>query len=532
MRNIKMLVLIFSLLSLVLLSADNYMELIWEQQGEHDEAEYGYSIAAIDFNGDNIDDLVVGSYDWNTGGVPTNEYPGKIYFYFGGDDFDNIPELTVDGTQYHNQTALGYHLVNLGDVNGDGYEDLGSKRAGDWQIIRYYLEIYYGGPDCDTIPDFQHITYMTDISGLYSFYPLGDVNGDGYDDAGYVVVTQETDVNQYYIIYGGETPQVEYWNTIGSGGVSIREIGNINNDEYDDFMIGFMDIETQFRHNVIFYGDTIIDTLIIDTLYTQTVYPIDTGGAYAGDFNGDGTDDFIGCWSTENGTALWFGSIALSSEPDVFLPSYCSAYGHDGKCFGFGDLNNDGYSDLVLGSPLWSNHQGKAYFYIGDEYANGSIDLDIPAPLIVGSQFGTSVAIGDFNNDGFDDAAIGAPAPYSGWYPGYVYVYSGNDSLEETTPVSVNEITSIPGITFNAYPNPFNPTVTFEIKAEDYDNLQIEIFNVKGQKVHTLNIENLILNNKKIVWNAEAHPSGVYFCKLISVETEKILSVKKVTLLK
>ncbi|MCK4312547.1 MAG: hypothetical protein KAW88_07415 [Candidatus Cloacimonetes bacterium] len=63
-----------------------------------------------------------------------------------------------------------------------------------------------------------------------------------------------------------------------------------------------------------------------------------------------------------------------------------------------------------------------------------------------------------------------------------------------------NEITSIPGITFNAYPSPFNPTITFSVKftaefakdAETCPPWRIQIFNVKGQKVETLECINRV----------------------------------------
>ncbi len=523
MRNRIILVLLSFALNL--LFAENSMELIWEQQGEHIESEYGYSLAALDFNGDGIDDLVIGSDRWNPQGQPNSTAEGKVYFCWGGTNFDNIPDLTMDGSQYGFSTSLGRHLANLGDINGDGYEDLGSLRLGNYPVsgIRQFIEIYYGGPNCDTVPDFEHLIYF-DEGTLYSFYPLGDVNGDGYDDAGYVILTEDTVVNQYYVIYGGETPQVEYWNTVGSGGMSIRGIGNINNDEYDDFLISFYDNEYSGYCNIIFYGDTVINPVIIDTLYSNTANFI-PGGADAGDFNGDGTDDFIGCWGHfEGGTALWFGG-EQNNEPSVIL----DAFGRGSKCFSWGDLNNDGYHDLVLGSPLWSNHQGKAYFFIGDENANGSIDLDIEAPVIVGTYFSTAVAVGDFNHDGFDDTAIGAPDDYGNWYPGYVYVYAGNDNLEETTTVSIHEeeIPTFDGIEFNAYPNPFNPIVTFEIKTENLENLQIEIFNIKGQRIKTIPI---VVRN--ISWYSNNNASGIYLCKLVNIETEKVLTVKKVTLLK
>ena len=40
------------------------------------------------------------------------------------------------------------------------------------------------------------------------------------------------------------------------------------------------------------------------------------------------------------------------------------------------------------------------------------------------------------------------------------------------------------------------------------------------------------VKKKKIFWNAENQPSGVYFCKLVNIENDNVLSVKKVTLMK
>jgi hypothetical protein len=64
----------------------NEMELIATLQGEHNQSEFGFTIACLDFNGDGLDDLVVGANRWDpeyTGGS-TPAVWGKIYFYFGG----------------------------------------------------------------------------------------------------------------------------------------------------------------------------------------------------------------------------------------------------------------------------------------------------------------------------------------------------------------------------------------------------------------------------------------------------------------
>lgn len=96
------------------------MELIWEGVGEFDESRYGGSITTLDFNHDGIDDLVVGSYEWSSNLNQSGPDQGKIYVYYGGTQFDTIPDLTADGSCYDYTTRLGEHIINIGDVNGDG----------------------------------------------------------------------------------------------------------------------------------------------------------------------------------------------------------------------------------------------------------------------------------------------------------------------------------------------------------------------------------------------------------------------------
>ena len=66
------------------------------------------------------------------------------------------------------------------------------------------------------------------------------------------------------------------------------------------------------------------------------------------------------------------------------------------------------------------------------------------------------------------------------------------------------------------YPNPFNPATTFsfEISNEQNEQIMIEIFNAKGQKVDQLRISNYDLGINEVVWDADKFASGVYFYKL------------------
>ena len=81
------------------------------------------------------------------------------------------------------------------------------------------------------------------------------------------------------------------------------------------------------------------------------------------------------------------------------------------------------------------------------------------------------------------------------------------------------------------FPNPFNPSTTISFGTSNlHENTQIDIFNVKGQKVDHLRIKNEELRNGKIVWNADEFSSGIYFYKLISdgktVDSQKMLLMK------
>lgn len=98
------------------------------------------------------------------------------------------------------------------------------------------------------------------------------------------------------------------------------------------------------------------------------------------------------------------------------------------------------------------------------------------------------------------------------------------DSLGQYVNIEEYEITP-PHFTFNCYPNPFNPIINFEIKSDDLSDLQLKIFNVKGQIVKTISIE-----TKTINWDANDNASGIYICNLMKKNI--LLQTKKITLIK
>ena len=71
------------------------------------------------------------------------------------------------------------------------------------------------------------------------------------------------------------------------------------------------------------------------------------------------------------------------------------------------------------------------------------------------------------------------------------------------------------------YPNPFNPTTTISFSLQNNSNVELSVYNIKGQLVETLVIEFKPSGEHSIVWNAENQASGIYFYKLKAGEYSK-----------
>lgn len=103
-----------------------------------------------------------------------------------------------------------------------------------------------------------------------------------------------------------------------------------------------------------------------------------------------------------------------------------------GAAIASGDLNGDGFQDLVIGSPFASREEmewnGAVSVVFGGNSAKSSYDMRFFGERS-GDQLGTSLTVGDYNNDGIDDMAIGA---YNAYYqtkrPGKVYIIFGEST--------------------------------------------------------------------------------------------------------
>ena len=111
------------------------------------------------------------------------------------------------------------------------------------------------------------------------------------------------------------------------------------------------------------------------------------------------------------------------------------------------------------------------------------------------------------------------------------------ENLGETynSPDEISSVTSDNSELFQNYPNPFNPITTISYSIPIESDVEISIYNLKGQKIKTFINENLKSGNYSLVWNGKNDKgkpvsSGFYFYKL--VVNGKTKAIKKCVMLK
>ena len=361
-----------------------------------------------------------------------------------------------------------------GDVNGDNLDDLlVATGVGAVRVIFGPTSGFNGLFNGQQVDGNNGFIILNDAVNDSLVAGLGDINGDGLDDVG---VASLTGTRVIFGSSAGFDRTLDVASLDGSNGfvvetsaTDIKRAGDVNGDGLPDFIVGNANATpnslTGAGASYVIFGRSTgyPASLSLASLDGSTGFGIigisaeDRTGSYvsgAGDFNNDGFDDvLIGApYQTTDGKAeagaayLVFGgdnfpaalSLADIDGTNGFVFKGSDIQNHaGGSVAAIGDINHDGFDDLAIGAPgkgpfgLPSDYPGETYVVFGGHFAGvASIvesDLDgtngfvargirggvIPiqeGEAIWGDMAGADIdSAGDINGDGIDDMMIGAP---------------------------------------------------------------------------------------------------------------------------
>ncbi len=417
----------------------------WSDTGKFTGDLFGSASAACDINGDGYADLVVGAPGY-TGLDPQ----GAVYVYYGSATGlgSGGPPLVLLGDVTGEASHFGSSLA-CADVNGDDYADVIVGEYGysnSKGVVYVYLGPLAGPNPTHALTLVGPDTNNGDNFG-FSVASLGDVNGDGYADFAVGAPGYNAPQGKVYFYLGNsDLGAITAHDLVGSGGAFgeyVASAGDVNGDGLAEVMIGAPQYNSRQGRAFVYLGDSsgLSATPAITLTGEAAANFFGQSGGRAGDVNGDGyTDLIIGAsgYMTSTGRAyVYFGSsVGLSATPALTLTG--EAIGDNfGRSIGtVGDVNGAGYADVVIGADGYSSNRGRAYLYLGSQAGLSATAALTLTGQTASERFGANVAwAGDVNSDGYADFAVGAPAYTAS--KGAISVYQGSAFLPSATPQRV-----------------------------------------------------------------------------------------------
>ena len=381
----------------------------WTAESNQSGANFGISLSSAgDVNNDGYSDVIIGANLYDNG--QTDE--GRVFAYFGSPTgLSGADNWTAESNQ--SGANFGISLSSAGDVNNDGYSDviIGANLFDNGQNNEGRAFVYYGSiTGLSATANWTAESNQTNANFGISVSTADDVNHDGHSD---VIIganlydNGQNDEGRAYVYYGsssglsGAVNWTAESNQSGANfGISVSSVDDVNGDEISEVIIGaylYDNGQSNEGRAFVYYGSVagLSSTANWTSESNQTNANFGFCVASVVNVNGDNKSSvLIGAPNYDNGqndegrVYVFYDSLSGLAT----APGWTSESNQNSAQFGYnvssaGDVNGDGFSEIIIGSPFYSNGQsseGRTYLHTANViYTNDIKPIAIIEPIYI-----------------------------------------------------------------------------------------------------------------------------------------------------
>ena len=441
----------------------------------------------------------------------------------------------IDGTGFYSLESLADTIakrvvfgesVLTGDLNNDGHTDMVTvKRIDSYDTVFVFWGTSVG---LDTVNPLV-IPNESPSSG-FTVGCIADINNDGVSDLVLTAPNFSRERGKVYFYLGPNITSVANATLVGDVefiGMGVRvAIGDLNKDGFNDIIIrgheNWQNAPSNKRYDYInLYWGTGVDQLNLILGVKIKGNGETSQGLAVFDVNGDGIDDIL--WTNkEFDSNIWvifvhFGkekSQDFKTTPDLILREPTFA-GFTSNIVNGGDMNGDGYNNVVVGATGFQNIYHYVLVYSGGPNMDGKFDAAVGTDNA--SYFGQSLAaIGDVNGDGLADILVGAP----NWgrfakneNKGFWGIFLGDRRIPASSTPEPPIVPKEFKLNQN-YPNPFNASTVITYSLPFQSHITIRLFDLLGREVDKVRDGERAPGDYYFRYTPNGLPTGLYIYRL------------------